>query len=49
VYVVLLTILGVIVLSVGIADRSWNESLRSLIAFGMAAYAYVFYVRRWKR
>ena len=48
-YVVLLTILGMIALVGGIADRSLNESLWSLLAFGMAAFAYFVYVRHWKR
>jgi hypothetical protein len=45
-YVVLLTFLGFIGLVAGIADHSPSESLWSLLAFGMAAFAYFFYVRR---
>lgn len=48
-YVAGLTILGVIALAIGIADRSGSESAWSLLAFGLAAFAYLFYVRRWKR
>jgi hypothetical protein len=47
--VVLLTVLGVLVLIGGIVERDGKESLSSLIAFGMAAFAYLVYVRRWKR
>jgi hypothetical protein len=49
VYVVLLAVLGVLALVGGIAEHDGKESLSSLIAFGMAAFAYLVYVRRWKR
>jgi hypothetical protein len=47
-YVVIMTVLGVLALGVGIADRSGDELLRSLIVFLAAGFAYLFYIR-WKR
>jgi hypothetical protein len=48
-YVVIMTILGVLGLGAGIADRSEDEILGSLLVFLAAGFAYLFYVRRWKR
>lgn len=48
-YVVIMTALGAVGLLCGIGDHSESEMLRSLIPFGMAAFGYVIYVRRWHR
>jgi hypothetical protein len=44
-----MVVLGAVTLYIGIAEHDGREGAVSLVAFGMAAFAYVFYVRRWKR
>jgi hypothetical protein len=48
-YVGIMVAYGVMALLIGAIDRSKNELLQSLAAFGIAAFAYLFYIRRWKR